>query len=304
VAVLAATLLAASVVVFVAMRVLPGDPASLVLGTGARADTLAALRHQMGLDRPLPLQYARWALDLLRLRLGQSFTYGVPVSRLVADRVAITAPLAAAATLLAVAAAIPVGAWAAARRGRPADALAMGVAQLGMAVPNFWAGLLLILVFAVGLGWLPAGGFPGWGAPLAALRALALPAVALALPQAAVLARVTRGAVVEVLAEDFCRTARARGLTRRAVLWRHALPNAMLPVLTILGLQVAFLLAGAVIVEEVFALPGLGRLLFQAIDQRDLVVVQDLVMLIVATVILANFLVDLLAVALDPRLRR
>ncbi len=205
-----------------------------------------------------------------------------------------------ASTLLA----IPVGVWAAARRGRAADAALMGAAQIGVALPNFWLGLLLILLFAVRLAWLPAGGFPGWSAGWGpALRALLLPAAALALPQAAVLARVTRAAVLDVLGEDFVRTARAKGLSRRAALWRHAVPNALIPVVTIIGLQFSFLLAGTVIVEQVFSLPGLGRLLFQAIAQRDLVVVQDLVVLLAFSVIAVNFCVDLVYAALDPRLR-
>ncbi len=303
-AILLATLLAASIVVFAVMQVLPGDPAAIVLGTGARPDTLAALRHQMGLDRGVLPQYAQWIGGLVRFRLGASYTYDVPVGTLIGERVLVTLPLACMAIVASTALAIPVGVWAAARRGRAADAVAMGAAQIGVALPNFWLGLLLILLFGVRLGWLPAGGFPGWGAGAGpALRALLLPAAALALPQAAVLARVTRAAVLEVLGEDFVRTARAKGLTRRAALWRHAVPNALIPVVTIIGLQFSFLLAGTVIVEQVFTLPGLGRLLFQAIAQRDLVVVQDLVVLLAFCVIAVNFLVDLAYAALDPRLR-
>ena len=302
-AVLLATLLLASLVVFVALRVLPGDPAAVMLGTGARPDTLAALRHQLGLDRPLAWQYLRWLGQLARGDLGESVTYHVPVARLIAQRLPVSLPLAAAAIALSTAAGLPLGVWAAARRGGAADAAAMAVAQLGVAVPNFWLGLLLILLFAVRLAWLPASGFPGWGDAVAAARALLLPTLALALPQAAVLARVARGAVLETLGEDFVRTARARGLSRRAALWRHAVPNALVPVVTIIGLQFSFLLAGAVIVESVFTLPGLGRLLFQAIAQRDLVVVQDLVLLLVASVVVVNFVVDLLCAAIDPRLR-
>jgi len=300
---LLATLLLASLAIFVALQVLPGDPAAVMLGTGARADTLAALRHQLGLDWPVAWRYLRWLGRLALGDFGESVTYHVPAAQLIAQRLPVSLPLAAAAIVLSTAAGLPLGVWAAARRGGVGDVAAMAVAQLGVAVPNFWLGLLLVLLFAVRLAWLPASGFPGWDSPAAAIRALLLPTLALALPQAAVLARVTRGAVLETLGEDFVRAARARGLSRRAALWRHAAPNAMVPVVTVIGLQFSFLLAGAVIVESVFTLPGLGRLLFQAIAQRDLVVVQDLVVLLVASVVLVNFAVDLACAAIDPRLR-
>ena len=228
----------------------------------------------------------------------------MPVIDLVKERAVVSLPLAVMALLLSTVIAIPVGVFAAARRGRASDTLAMGAAQLGVAVPNFWFALLLVYVFAVWLRLVPAGGFPGWSAGLwPALKALILPAIALALPQAAILARVSRSALLEVLGEDFIRTARAKGLPQRTVLWRHALRNAMIPVLTILGLQFAFLLAGTVIIENVFYLPGLGRLVFQAITQRDLIVVESVVMLLVATVIIVNLLVDLSYALVDPRLR-
>ncbi len=303
VAILLATLLLASLLIFVALQVLPGDPAAVTLGTGATADTLAALRHEMGLDRPLAWRYLRWLGRLASGDLGESVTYHVPAVLLIAQRLPVSLPLAVAALALSTALGLPLGVWAAARRGGGGDAVTMAVAQLGVAVPNFWLGLLLVLLFAVRLAWLPASGFPGWGDARAALRALLLPTVALALPQAAVLARVARGAVLETLGQDYLRTARARGLSRRAALWRHAVPNAMVPVVTILGLQFSFLLAGAVIVETVFTLPGVGRLLFQAVAQRDLVVVQDIVVLLVACVVLVNFAVDLACAAIDPRLR-
>ncbi len=303
--ILLATLIAASVVVFVVLQVLPGDPAALMLGTGARSDTLAALRHQLGLDAPMWLQYLRWIGGLLRGQFGTSYTYSVPVSELIRARAMLSLPLAVIAIVLSTAIAIPVGVLAAARRGRAGDAVSMGVAQIGVAIPNFWLGLLLILLFAVRLPWLPASGFPGWGGGAwPALRALILPSLALALPQAAILARVTRAAVIETLGEDFVRTARAKGLSRRAALWRHAVPNALIPVVTLIGLQFSFLLAGTVIIENVFTLPGLGRLVFQAIAQRDLIVVQDLVVLLAGSVIMVNFLVDLAAAWIDPRQRR
>ena len=299
-----ATLVVASWVVFAVLEVLPGDPARLMLGFNASDDALAALRSQMGLDQPLIVRYLAWAGGLLRLDFGQSYTYSVPVIDLVAERLAVSLPLAVIALLLSSAIALPVGLFAASRRGRLSDTLAMGAAQIGVAVPNFWFALLLIYVFAVFLRLVPAGGFPGWGAGIwPALKALILPAVALALPQAAILARVTRAALVEVLGEDFIRTARAKGLPQRTVLWRHALRNAMLPVLTILGLQFAFLLAGTVIIENVFYLPGLGRLVFQAITQRDLIVVESIVMLLVVAVIAVNLVVDVSYAIVDPRLR-
>ena len=299
-----ATLVVASLVVFGVLEILPGDPARLMLGFEATEDAIQALRVEMGLDQPLLWRYLDWAGGLLTLDFGRSYTYSVPVIDLVSERVVVSLPLAVIALTLSTAIAIPVGVFSASRRGRPADTISMGAAQVGVAVPNFWFALLLIYVFAVWLRLVPAGGFPGWSAGVwPALKALMLPAVALALPQAAILARVTRSALLEVLGEDYIRTARAKGMPRRTVLWRHALRNAMIPVLTILGLQFAFLLAGTIIIENVFYLPGLGRLVFQAITQRDLIVVESVVMLLVASVIVVNLLVDLSYALVDPRLR-
>lgn len=299
------TALAASIVVFVAMAVLPGDPAAIMLGVGARPDTLAALRAQMGLDQPILLQYVRWIGGFVVGDFGISYTYGVPVADLVVQRIGLSVPLALLAMTLSTLIAIPVGVFAASRRGRAGDAVAMGLAQIGVSVPNFWLGLMLVILFSLQLGWLPASGFPGWGEGIwPGLRSLLLPALALALPQAAILARVTRSSVLETLGEDFVRTARAKGLSGEAALWRHAVPNALIPVVTIMGLQFSFLIAGTIIIENVFTLPGLGRLIFQAIAQRDLVVVQSLVTLVAITVILVNFLVDVAYAALDPRLSR
>ncbi|MEW9805207.1 ABC transporter permease [Mesorhizobium marinum] len=298
------TLVVASVVVFSVLEVLPGDAARLMLGMNATDDAVQALRTQMGLDQGFVVRYLQWAGGLLSLDFGRSYTYSVPVIDLVAERAAVSLPLALISLGLSAAIAIPVGLFAAARRGRVGDTVAMTLSQLGVAVPNFWFALLLVYVFAVWLRLVPAGGFPGWGAGIwPALKALVLPALALALPQAAILARVTRSALVEVLGEDFIRTARAKGLPRATVLRRHALRNAMLPVLTILGLQFAFLLAGTIIIENVFYLPGLGRLVLQAINQRDLIVVESVVMLLVATIIVINLVVDLSYAIVDPRLR-
>lgn len=298
------TLLVASIVVFVVMEILPGDPAAIILGVSAREDTLAALRAEMGLDQPAFFRYVAWIGGLAIGDLGESYTYGVPVSQLILDRLVVSLPLALIAITLSTLIAIPLGVIAAARRGRGTDLGVMGFSQLGVAVPNFWFALLLILLFSVQLGWLPAGGFAGWdGGVWPALKSLMLPALSLALPQAAILARVTRSSVLETLGEDYIRTARAKGLSKGATLWRHALRNALIPVVTIMGLQFSFLLAGTIIIENVFYLPGLGRLVFQAIAQRDLIVVRDLVVLLAGTVILVNFVVDLLYAVIDPRLR-
>lgn len=301
------TLLAASMVVFSVLEILPGDPARIMLGMNASADALEALRTQMGLDRPIATRYLEWITGMMRGDFGRSYTYSSSVLDLVLERMTVSLPLAIVALALSTAIAIPVGVFAASRRGNIADTITMGVAQVGVAVPNFWFALLLVYVFSVGLRILPAGGFPGWGDSWAdhwtALKALILPAIALALPQAAILARVTRSTMVEVLGEDYIRTARAKGLPRNRVLWRHALRNAMIPVLTIMGLQFAFLLAGTIVIENVFYLPGLGRLIFQAISQRDLIVVEGVVMLLVASVILINFVVDITYAIIDPRMR-
>jgi len=300
----ALTLVLASIVVFAVMEILPGDPARLMLGMNASAEQVEVLRDQMGLNAPLVLRYLYWAAGLPSLDFGRSYTYSVPVIDLVRERVVVSLPLALIALALSTIIAIPVGVFSASRQGRAGDTLAMGAAQLGVAVPNFWFALMLIYLFAVWLRLVPAGGFPGWSAGIwTALKSLLLPAVALALPQAAILARVARSALIEVLNEDYIRTARAKGLPYRAVLWRHALRNAMIPVLTILGLQFAFLLAGTIIIENVFYLPGLGRLIFQAITQRDLIVVESIVMLLVAAVILINLIVDFSYAIVDPRLR-
>ena len=298
------SLLIAAAVIFAIVDMVPGDPARFMLGTGARPETVAALTHQLGLDQPWPARFMRWLGGVVQGDFGTSFTYRAPVGQLIADRMAVSLPLAVLALALAVLVALPVGMLAAARRGRATDAGVMGATQLGIALPNFWFAMLLVMLFAVRLRWLPAGGFPGWADPGAALKSLLLPAVALALPQAAILARVLRSSLVETLDQDYIRTARAKGLTRAQALRRHALRNALIPVLTILGLQFSFLLAGAIIIENVFFLPGVGRLIFQAINQRDLITVQGGVLVLVVAVILVNFLTDLAYAATDPRLRR
>ncbi|HEY0123643.1 MAG TPA: ABC transporter permease [Rhizobium sp.] len=298
------TLIAVSLLLFAVMALLPGDPAAITLGTSATPETLAALRHEMGLDQSLILRYGQWLGGALTGDLGMSYTYGVPVAGLIAERLAVTLPLAILAILLSILIAVPLGVAAAAKRGGVFDIIATLFSQMSIAVPGFWVGLLLILLFATSLGWMPAVGFPGWGNGLwPALKALIMPAVALALPQAGVLTRVTRSAVLDTLHEDFARTAVAKGLSRSAVLWGHVVPNALMPVMTILGLQFTFLVAGAVLIENVFNLPGLGRLAYQALSQRDVIVLQDVVLFFAGLVIVVNFLVDLSYLVIDPRLR-
>ena len=301
---LVVTLLGASLVVFGVLELLPGNAAQILMGPDASPEAVAALAHKLGLDVPAPQRYLDWLAGLVRGDWGNSYAYSTPVLELVTERLALTVPLALLAMALTTVLALLIGVTAAARHNRPGDVLLMGMSQLGIAVPNFWFAILLILLFSVHLQWFSAGGFDGWGEGLLpGLRALALPAVALAVVQAAMLARITRSAVLEVLREDFVRTARAKGLSRRATLWGHVLRNAMIPVLTVMGLQFANLLAGTIVVENVFYLPGLGRLIFQSIANRDLIVVRDCVLLLAAMVIIVNTLVDLLIGFVDPRVR-
>jgi peptide/nickel transport system substrate-binding protein len=303
-AVLAATLLVATAIVFVIVQIVPGDPVRYMMGLQADPASVAATRHQLGLDlAPLP-RYFQWVGGLLHGDFGRSFTYRIPVRELVAERLQVSLPLAVYALLLSAAIAFPIGLVSAAGRGRASDVMLSGATQLGLAVPNFWLGMLLVMLFAVGLHWVSAGGFPGWDSGFfAGLKALTLPAIALAMPQAAILARVLRGALLDTLHEDYIRTARAKGAGEWQVLWSHALPNALVPVLTIVGMQFSFLLAGGVIIENVFFLPGLGRLVFQAIVQRDLIVVQSVVVILVFAVVTVTFLVDFSYVLINPHLR-
>lgn len=299
------SLVAASIVIFLALEVVPGDPAAYMLGINAQEDTLNALREQLGLNGTILQRYLSWAGGLLVGDFGTSYTYRTPVSELIGERLWVSLPLALYALTLSTLIAFPAGIWAASRRGSLVDTGVMGVTQLGVAIPNFWFAMLMVLVFAINLRWFSAGGFPGWDAGfLAGMKALTLPAIALALPQASILTRVMRSSLLDTLGEDFIRSARAKGLTRGQAMWRHALRNALIPVLTIMGLQFSFLLAGAIIIENVFYLPGLGRLVFQAISSRDLIVVESVVMLLVFAVIVVNFAVDLAYALVDPRLRR
>ena len=299
---------AASALVFVVLDVLPGNAAEVMLGDSATPESLAALSAKLGLDCPPLQRYAAWLGELARGDLGLSLAYDTPVAQLLAERLVVTVPLALMAMALSTALALGLGVYAASRHNRAGDIGVMAASQIGLALPNFWLAILLILVFAVKLAWFPAGGFAGWSADEGGglgpgLRSLLLPAVALAGVQAAILTRYTRSAVLEVLREDFVRSARAKGLSRRAVLWKHVLRNALVPVLTVMGLQFANLLTGTIVVENVFTLPGLGRLVFQAIANRDLVVVRNVVLLLAAAVIAIHFVVELLSALIDPRLK-
>lgn len=298
------SLIVASLVIFFALEVVPGDPASFMLGINAQPETLEALREELGLNVSKWQRYLTWVTGLLTGDLGTSYTYRSPVAEIVAERLVISLPLALYALTLTVLIAFPVGILAATKRGSLTDVSVMGATQLGVAIPNFWFAMIMVLIFAINLRWFSAGGFPGWDEGFyAAMKALTLPAIALALPQASILARVMRSSLLDTLSEDYIRTSRAKGLTKRQALRKHALRNALIPVLTIIGLQFSFLLAGAIIIENIFFLPGLGRLVFQAISQRDLIVVESVVMLLVFAVIVVNFLVDLAYVWVDPRLR-
>lgn len=298
------SLIVASVVIFAAIEVVPGDPAAFMLGLNATDEAILNLRAELGLGGTMSERYVAWITGMMQGDFGISYRYRVPVAELIADRIWVSVPLALMALILSTAIALPVGMIAAANRGRFGDYTIIGVTQLGIAVPNFWFAMMLVLLFAVTLGWFSSGGFPGWEDPLAALKALTLPAIALALPQASILARVMRSALIETLDQDYIRTARAKGLSQRQAIRDHALRNALIPVLTIIGLQFSFLLAGAIIIESVFFLPGLGQLIFQSIRQNDLIVVEAVTMLLVFAVIVITFLVDVAYALVDPRLRR
>ncbi|NND84736.1 MAG: ABC transporter permease [Acidimicrobiia bacterium] len=286
------------------MSVLPGDPAVVLLGTQATPEALDALRTELGLDRPFLVRYLEWATGWATGDLGTSIFSGVDVGEQLSQRLSVTIPLALIAITLTTLIAFPAGVFAAARHRRLGDTVVSTASQVGLAIPAFWAGLLLVTAFAVQRPWFPAGGFPGWEAGFwSGIRALLLPAVSLALVQGAILTRYVRSAVLETLREDFIRTARAKGLSRSEALWRHGLRNAAIPVLTVLGLQFAALLAGTVVIESVFVLPGLGSMLLQAITRRDLALVQGGAMAIVTAILLVSLLVDLLYRALDPRVR-
>ncbi|MFT8980009.1 ABC transporter permease [Gluconobacter oxydans] len=296
-------LVVASLVIFAAMNLLPGDPAAVMLGLDASPESLAALHQKLGLESSLPARYAHWISAFIRGDLGQSYIYDVPVRSLIGERLQSSLPLILLAMLLSLGAGIPLGVMAAAKRGTLLDMVLMGFLQLFKAIPDFWLAMMMTFLFSLTLHWLPSSGFPGWhDGALPALRALTLPAIALAIPQAAITARFMRSSLIETLSQDFIRTARAQGYSRRGVLWRIALPNALIPVLTLAGIQLPVLVTGTIIVESVFSLPGCGKLLLEAVNQRDIPVVQNLVMLIVASVMVLNVLMAVLVRWLDPRL--
>jgi peptide/nickel transport system permease protein len=276
----------------------------MLMGPDSSAEALKAMTIKLGLDQPLLYRYGHWLQGLVTGDLGNSYSYGTPVAALIGERLALTIPLAVMSMLITVVLALAAGIYTAAHHNRLGDVGVMALTQFGIAIPNFWFAILLILLFSVKLQWLSAGGFAGWDEGIVpGIRSLLLPAISLAVVQAAILARVTRSAVLEVLREDFVRTARAKGLSRRAVLWGHVLRNAMIPVMTVMGLQFANLLAGTIVIESVFYLPGLGRLIFQSIANRDLIVVRNCVMLLAAMVVIVNFVVDVLYAFIDPRIK-
>ena len=302
------TLLATSVVVFAVLELLPGNAAQVILGETATPESIAAMEDKLGLNQPAASRYLSWMSGMLQGQTGQSISYDTPTAHLMAERMQVTLPLAVMAMGLTVALSLALGLYAASQQNKAGDVGVMTLSQLGLALPNFWLAILLILLFAVHLEWVSAGGFPGWseddgGGIWQGIKALLLPAMALAAVQTAILTRVTRSAVLDTLREDFVRTARAKGLSRRQVLWGHVLRNAMIPVLTVMGLQFGNLITSAIVIENVFVLPGIGRLIFQAIANRDLIVVRDVVMLLAALVILINFFIDLLYAWIDPRLK-
>jgi peptide/nickel transport system permease protein len=300
----AVTLLLISLIVFTGVRMIPGDPARVLAGTEADAAGLEEIREKYGLDAPLPLQYARWLGLALRGDLGESIRTRTSVAWMVATKLPITIELACLSLLVAVAIAIPAGVLAAVRRNTVWDVLASGVSLCGVSIPNFWLGIMLILLVSVRFGWLPASGFvPLAEDPLGNLQRMLMPAVVLGTGLAAVLMRQTRNAMIEVLSADYVRTARAKGLAQRAVVIRHALRNGLIPVVTILGLQMGALMGGAVVTEQIFVLPGFGRLIVEAVFTRDYPVVQGVVLLTASSYVLINLLVDVSYSVLNPRIR-
>ncbi len=294
----------AAVLVFCALLAIPGDPATAILGLNPSPQALGALRQQLGLNEPPVTRFLSWFGGVLRGDFGTSINYRTPVRELITERLWVSLPLALAGMLVACVVALPLGIWAALRRGSWLDPVVVSAAQLGAAVPSFWLGLLLILLFSVRLGWLPSGGFVPWNEnPLGTVRSLILPTLALGLGQAAVIARMTRSAMLETLAQDYVRTARAKGLPERKVVLKHGLRNALVTILTVLGLSFSQVLVGAIVIEQVFSLPGLGRLALTAIGTRDFPLLQGEVLVYASIIVFLSFLVDLAYGLLDPRIR-
>jgi peptide/nickel transport system permease protein len=303
-ATLVASLVVSSVLVFVFMALLPGDPARVALGVNASEASVTQLRREFGLDEPLVSQYLSWMGGFLRFDLGNSYVSRVPIAPQIVDRLQVTLWLVVCAMVLALVIAVPFGTVMALRHRKPSGLALSAISQVGVAVPAFLAGILLVTVFAVKLQWLPANGWtPPNEDPGQFLRQLVLPVLSLGLVQGAVLTRYVRSAILDVQREDYIRTARAKGLGSLQALRRHGFRNAAIPVVTVLALQLATLLIGAVVVERVFVIPGLGSLLLDQVANRDLIFVQDIVMLLVLAVLLVNFVVDLLYLVIDPRLK-
>jgi peptide/nickel transport system permease protein len=300
----AVTLLIISLIVFAGVRMIPGDPARVMAGTEADDAGLQEIREKYGLDDPLPVQYVRWLGHALRGDLGESIRTRQPVAATVAGKLPITIELACLSILVALAIAIPAGVVAAVRRNTVWDLLASSLSLCGVSVPNFWLGIMLILLVSVRLGWLPASGFvPFFEDPLGNLQRMVMPAFVLGTGLAAVLMRQTRNSMIEVLGADYVRTARAKGLAQRAVVMRHALRNGLIPVVTILGLQMGALMGGAVVTEQIFVVPGFGRLIVEAVFTRDYPVVQGVVLITASSYVLINLLVDVSYGLLNPRIR-
>lgn len=294
----------ASVVVFSALLAVPGDPAAIILGINATPQAREALSRKLGLDVPPVKRYVQWLSGVVRGDFGESINYQRPVGKLIRDRLGVSVPLTLLAALLACLIAIPLGILAALRRGTVWDPLIAASSQLGAAIPSFWLGLLLILFFAVRYKLLPAGGFTPFGEdPAAFARSMLLPVVALALGQAAVMTRMTRAAMLEVLNLDFVRTARAKGVARRSVVLKHALRNAMVTIITILGLSITNVFIGSIVIEQVFNLPGMGLLALRAIGTRDFPLLQGEILVYSTTIVALGFLVDISYGLLDPRIR-
>jgi peptide/nickel transport system permease protein len=298
-----ATVLVSTVVVFLLLRVMPGDPATVALGIEATPEQLAAWRAEHGVDAPLVVQYVEWLGGLLTGNFGVSYVTGQDITPVIADRLQVTLILVGLAMVLAIVVAVPLGTLAAMRQGHPSGSVISGISQIGVAVPSFLVGMLLIVFFAIELGWFPAG---GWAPPSDPefIQHVTLPVIALGTVQASILTRYVRSAVLEIQREDFLRTARSKGLTANLALVRHGLRNAGIPVLTVVGVQMAGLLVGAVVVERVFTIPGLGSYLVDSVGNRDLLAVQAIVVVLVVSIVLINFLVDLAYTLLDPRIRR
>ncbi len=296
--------LLSTVAVFLLMRLIPGDPAQVLAGPDATPESIAAIREEMGLDQPLPVQYVVWLSHVARGDLGKSVLSKLPVATVMAQRIPATLELALAAMFLTLLIAVPTGVIAAVRTDSPIDWLITSINGVAIAVPGFWLGILCIIVFALALGWLPPGGRGDWGRdPVQELKFLFLPALTLAVGSAASLSRLVKSSMLEVLYDDYVRTARAKGLGERGVVLSHALRNALVPVITVLGLQFGRLLGGAVITESVFAWPGLGRMTLDAIGNRDYLVVQAALLSLVLIYILVNLVTDLMYGILDPRIR-